>query len=356
MNAKRPAFICVVVAAILFDVFNANAQTASKQPATTGFAVKKPIIQGAPPGAPWGAMAEIVKTIMKPYGWDVQICYYCNGAARAARLVSKAAMAAPPEKPSPDDLPTPKGPLDFGVTGTEFLQWAYMGTNDFTKDPGTAQKQLRLIANVQEPTFFIAAVTADSGITDLRQIQEKRIPVKIVSNRGIGGEITPTVLEYYGLTPEKLKAIEGSISGQLDPKSDANVFIGFGSVAQVPEFSLFYQAAQRYDLRYLEIAPDLKAKLVKQFNLGEANLPVGLFGKVKKPVPTITRMGTSIFARTDMPDDFAYTLAKALDEKQEMLAWTQMNWSYNRHTIWKAFDVPLHPGAARYYKEVGYMK
>src|SRR5258708_41846 len=96
MNAKRPAFICVVVAAILIDVFTANAQTANKQTATTGFAVKKPIIQGAPPGAPWGAMAEIVKTIMKPYGWDVQICYYCNGAARAARLVSKAALAAPP--------------------------------------------------------------------------------------------------------------------------------------------------------------------------------------------------------------------------------------------------------------------
>jgi len=57
-----------------------------------------------------------------------------------------------------------------------------------------------------------------------------------------------------------------------------------------------------------------------------------------------------------MPADFAYTLAKALDENQEMLAWTQMNWSYNRHTVWKNFDVPLHPGAARYYKEAGYMK
>jgi TRAP transporter TAXI family solute receptor len=293
---------------------------------------------------------------MKPYGWDVQICYYCNGAARAARLVGKAAIATPPEKPSPNDLPTPNGPLDFGVTGAEFLQWAYMGTNDFVKDPGMPQKQLRLIANVQEPTFLIVAVTAESGITDLRQVQEKRMPVKVVSNRGIGGDITPTVLEYYGLTKEKLAPFGGSIAGTLDPKTDANVFIGFGSVAQVPEFSVFYQAAQRYDLKYLTIPPDLKTKLIKQFNLGEAQLPIGMFGKVRQPVSTVTRMGTSIFARTDMPDDFAYTLAKALDEHQEMLAWTQMNWSYNRHTIWKNFDVPLHPGAARYYKEVGYMK
>jgi TRAP-type uncharacterized transport system substrate-binding protein len=24
--------------------------------------------------------------------------------------------------------------------------------------------------------------------------------------------------------------------------------------------------------------------------------------------------------------------------------------------VWKAYDVPLHPGAARYYRERGYMK
>ena len=60
---------------------------------TTGYAVKKPVFGGACPICPWGAMAEVVKTAMKPYGWDVQICYYCAGGPREARLVSKAAMA-----------------------------------------------------------------------------------------------------------------------------------------------------------------------------------------------------------------------------------------------------------------------
>src|ERR1051325_1071906 len=83
----------VTVAALIFASGALVAQTqAPKQAQATGYgyAVKKPILQGAPPGAPWGAMAEIVKTIMKPHGWDIQICYYCNGAARAARLVGKA--------------------------------------------------------------------------------------------------------------------------------------------------------------------------------------------------------------------------------------------------------------------------
>ena len=59
-----------------------------------------------------------------------------------------------------------------------------------------------------------------------------------------------------------------------------------------------------------------------------------------------------------MPDDFAYTLAKALDEHQDLLQWANgaMNFSYNYRTVWKCYGVPLHPGAERYYKERGYMK
>ncbi len=63
-----------------------------------------------------------------------------------------------------------------------------------------------------------------------------------------------------------------------------------------------------------------------------------------------------IYGRTDMPGDFAYTLTRTLDQHQVLLAWKHMNWSYNRHTVWNIPDVPLHPGAIRYYKEQGYMK
>jgi len=84
--------------------------------------------------------------------------------------------------------------------------------------------------------------------------------------------------------------------------------------------------------------------------------PLGLFRGINRPIPTVARSGVVIYGRTDMPDDFAYTLAKAMDEQQDLLQWTHMNFSYNWRMVWKAFDIPLHPGAARYYRERGYMK
>ena len=48
--------------------------------------------------------------------------------------------------------------------------------------------------------------------------------------------------------------------------------------------------------------------------------------------------------------------AKALDEQQHLLQWRHLDLSYNVHTVWSAHEVPLHPGAARYYRERGYME
>ena len=55
----------------------------------TGIKEKKPVFGGACRLCPWGAMAEVVQAAMKPYGYDVQICYNCN-AADAPRIVSEA--------------------------------------------------------------------------------------------------------------------------------------------------------------------------------------------------------------------------------------------------------------------------
>ena len=57
-----------------------------------------------------------------------------------------------------------------------------------------------------------------------------------------------------------------------------------------------------------------------------------------------------------MPASFAYLVAKALDEQQDLFQWTVGNYSYNRMRVAKVGDVPLSPGAARYYRERGYLK
>ena len=93
-------------------------------------------------------------------------------------------------------------------------------------------------------------------------------------------------------------------------------------------------------------------------NLLMPNYPLLLkhiLGNPRARMPAV-RTGTVVYGRDVMPDDFAYAVAKAMDEQQHLLQWKHLNFSYNVHSVWKAYEVPLHPGAARYYKERGYMR
>ena len=322
---------------------------------SNGIAAKRPVFGGACPACPWGAMADVVKAAMKPYGYDVQVCYYCAGSARAARLMAAGANATPPQTPTPNALPTPEGRLDFGATGTELLQYAYLGIHDFAHDKEGPRKNLRLIARIQTPSYFMVAVDTASTITDLRQIAERRMPVRLLVRGGIDTPINRAFLEYYGLSDEKIKSFGGTTTDRYARGTKADVIIGWAALVGAPEYAAWYEGSQLQDLRYLDVPADLRASLAKAFYVEDVTAPQGLLRGVTRRIPTVARNGTAVYGRDDMPDAFAYDVAKALDEQKRELEWSDMPFSYNERTVWKNWDVPLHRGAARYYRERGYM-
>lgn len=349
--------VCGAALGISCGLYAQDTKTTQTENRETGYAVKRPVFGGGRTTIPWGVVATFISEAMKGTGWDIQICRTCFGGARAARLVSSAAMPPKPEPGSGEPMP-PNGPVDFGVTGTQFAWWAYQGTHDFATDPGKPQRQLRLVAMIQDPSFMLMAVKADSGITDLRQIKEKRLPVKIVALPQ-GGDTNAAILAYYGLNAEELSSWGGKLIGNTpqdqEDRKNPDVMIGFGEFART-EYEPWIDFSQTQDLRFLEVPKDLREKLVKEYDLQELDIPDGLFRGVHGPMPGVGRSGEAVYGRTDMPDDFAYTLAKAIDEHRSLLQWGIYPLSYDPATAWKAFGLPLHPGAARYYREKGYMK
>ncbi|HYQ56317.1 MAG TPA: TAXI family TRAP transporter solute-binding subunit, partial [Draconibacterium sp.] len=81
----------------------------------------------------------------------------------------------------------------------------------------------------------------------------------------------------------------------------------------------------------------------------------GLLRGVDREIETIARSGESVFTRDDISDEAAYDVAKAIDEHRGDLIWYIRPYSYDSRTVWKNSNVPLHPGAEKYYREVGYI-
>ena len=323
----------------------------------SGIQQKKPVFGGACKLCPWGALAEVVQAEMKPYGYDVQICYNCN-AAEAPRIVSEARIPPPwridpnvPEVLAPHNVPG-IGPVDFGAVGMQMLRAAYRGTGNYANEK--PRTNLRLIANIQDPSYTLVAAKTETGITDLSQVRQKRWPVRILTTQIGQSDI---ILAHFGLSRDIIVAAGGHVGDTPDDRERFDVVIGGGGVmTMAPEWRIWTVVSERFDLHFIQLPDDLLAKLTADGDQERGIIPVGLYRGIEHPIPTAVRTGTAVYTRNDTPDDFAYDVAKAMDEQQQLLQWKHLNFSYNVHTVWNGFGVPLHPGAARYYKEKGYMK
>jgi len=136
----------------------------------TGFSEKKPVLASAcPHGCPWGELGDYVKEAMAPLGYEVILCRNCNR-DQGPRIVAKASL--PPELSAQDTFvgttTRVNAPVDFGITESGFLAQAYAGKFSYAAD-GPFQN-LRLIAKIEDPTYLLAAVKADSPITDPQAI------------------------------------------------------------------------------------------------------------------------------------------------------------------------------------------
>lgn len=320
-----------------------------------GFEKRSPVVAAACPSCPWGAVADILKKIMANRGHQLRICYNCSQLANT-RLVSNASVP-PPRQRDQMHLPLPPtDPVDMGVTQLQLLSQAYNGRLAYA---GSAPlKNLRAIAMVEHPMYVLAAARRGSFITDLAQIRERKLPVRLLAD---ANPFTVAILKHYGIEKEALESWGGIFvtPKDIEEHGDQEVDVIIHNqtyLANTPEARLWYDYSQQQALRYLPFAPALIDVMVSEFQLERATVPFGFLKGLDKPVETVARSGQVVYGRDDMPEAFAYELAKAMDEESRQFIWSIMPLSYSPRTAFKTLDVPLHPGAARYYRERGLLK
>lgn len=320
----------------------------------TGWDVKRPVMAAAcANGCPWGELGDFVRESMKPYGYSVILCRNCNR-SYGPRLVSENDYP-----PLLDEINLEDGVnvrvdarVDFGVTSSAMLSAAYNSTLA-GKGP---YRNLRLIAKIEDPFYYLVAVRKESGINDLASIRQKQLPVRIM---GADGNMM-TILKYFGMTAEDIIAWGGKtgVSPEEALKGEFDILAGFlASPAMNPESSYWTTLSQKFDLFFLELPEDL-LKLIAQQNVDAEFVEVhqNLLRGINRRIRTLGRSGEAVFAGDDTPVQAAYDLAKAIDENHGALKWFIRVYTYDPKTVWQNFGVPLHPGAEKYYREAGYIK
>jgi TRAP-type uncharacterized transport system substrate-binding protein len=88
-------------------------------------------------------------------------------------------------------------------------------------------------------------------------------------------------------------------------------------------------------------------------------MPKSRFPDLPTDVLTIDYSGWPVYTHADVPDDLVYAYCRAMDARKDRIPWQQPGPlpldRMCRDTPEGPLDVPLHAGAERYWREVGYL-
>ena len=246
-----------------------------------------------------------------------------------------------------------KGEVDFAILQGLFGSMAWQGV---AKYEGKAKKNLRSISmlshNVEQ--FTVRSDVATTGnIMDLKNLYGERFSI---GGRSSGSRVSAeTILsaleidyskmnvQYLGYTPSSTALQDGKVKGMNTPSGPptsavTNVFASMGNdKIKVLNFS----------------ASDLKMIEKKYPVWTPFTIKAGTYPGQTKDINTIAQPNLLVVTK-DTPDETVYLLTKTIYENLPFL--NSVHKATKAMSLNKAIaglPMPLHPGAAKYYKEQG---
>jgi len=235
---------------------------------------------------------------------------------------------------------------DLAIALADSVYKAYHGEGVFK---GRKVADVRALGSVY-PNAVQLVTLADSGINTLSDLKGKRVSL---GAPGSGTEVNArTLLEANGIKVADLNARRLNFNETGDALRDGDIDAGFWSVG--PPTSSILSLATSRAIKIISISEQEIAKAIKAEPVfAPYTLRAGLYEGVDKPVQTLS-IPNVLTVNASMSDELAYQITKMLFERVEELR--AIHSAANDTTVefsLTSTPIPLHPGALRYYREIG---
>jgi TRAP transporter TAXI family solute receptor len=237
-----------------------------------------------------------------------------------------------------------EGKADIGLSNSISAVDAIAGKAPFKKP----HKNICNVATLY-PQYYQLVVPADSGINKIADLKGKSITTQQKGNTG--EMITRQLLEVNGIKYSDVKVSFVGYTDSVNQMKDGHA-VAFGLNTQVPAGAIMDLAAAR-DIKLLDQSDSYEK--MKAINPGYKMITIakGSYPKQDKDVRVIG-FYTHIVASCKLPADEVYTMTKTIAANTKTLATVAKDIAkLTPQGMGADIGVPFHPGAAKYYKEMG---
>ena len=236
------------------------------------------------------------------------------------------------------------GQAQMAILQSDVINYAHEGTNSFE---GAPEDNALWVAGIYNETVQILA---KPGINTVSDLKGKTV---CVGDVGSGTEINAwQVLSAAGLTKDDINAVNGSFQDGVDQLKDGKIDAAF-TVAGAPTTAIVDYATTN-TLNLVSLSDDeLKAIQAEYPFLIRDDLKAGTYTGQDSDVTCVAIQATLV-ASEELSEDVVYEFVKAMFDNQADLEAGHAKFAFLDPTSASAgATVPLHPGAEKYYKEVG---
>jgi len=241
------------------------------------------------------------------------------------------------------------GEVELAIVQNDVMDYAWRGVDLFNGEKITSFSSMAgLYAEVCQ-----IVVNPSSGIRTVADLRGKNVSV---GDAGSGVEFNARqILEAYGITFEQIGKQNLSFSASADALRD-NKIDAFFCVAGSPTPAIIDLATGK-EITILEIDDAHAAQLISHYPFyTKYPIPAGSYRGQNTAVQTVAVKATFIVS-SNLSEDTVYKLTKSLFENKILIeAAHGKGQELSQTYAVEGISVPFHPGAARYFREIGALR
>jgi uncharacterized protein len=242
-----------------------------------------------------------------------------------------------------------QGRVETGFAQSDVTHGAFSGTGVFAGRP--PMSGLRALASLYLESMHLL-VTKDSGIATVADLRGKRVSLGLEGSGTLVDALL--ILEGFGVRPSDLQAVEASPTQSIDMMTagelDAMIMVAGYPAAIVTE------AAQTLGARLVPITGEAVGELLAKHRfLTLADIPGDTYPGIEAGTPTMGVAALWVVA-AHLDEVLVYEITRALWHPDTMAKLAEGHPKGAEILLANALrgvSIPLHPGAARFYREQG---
>ena len=324
LTKKRKRINCIfliiigLIASLSFTTSNANAQKRKFLSVGT-----------APPGGAFfvvgGAIAQVVSNHTSDLNWEVS-AEATKGTQENIRRLGK-------------------GELEFALANAAISYFAVRGEGAWKRE-----QPIRAVMTLA-PNVALFITPQSSGVKKISDLKGKRA---VVGPAGAGFEyFLEPILAAHGVSYQDFTPLHNTQAGAVDMLADGSAAAAFLGGA-VPTASITRASASQ-NIFFIPFDDAAKQSLFENYPFFNAVvIPSGTYRGQDEPFHGMNVGAMHLIAAANLDVETVYQFTKVLyEQRAEVVKTHPAGKAINPKNVVKDTGTPFHPGAMRYYKEIG---